>query len=82
MRAGKSVKHAAHALGNSAGGLPQWGRQNRIDRGEIRGQLTKEPAERLRAKRRMQELGREFETAKRAVQLLGEEGTRPKDFIL
>ena len=78
VRAGKPVKHVAQDLGISAGGLHQWVRQDRIDRGEIPGLSTVEHAELTRAKRRIRDLEQELEIVKRAAKLLGEEAPHPK----
>ncbi len=79
VRAGKPVKHVAQDLGISAGGLQQWVRQDRIDRGEIPGTSTTDHTELVRAKRRIRELEQELEIVKRAAKLLGEETPHPKE---
>ena len=75
VRAGKPVKHVTQDLAISAGGLQQWVRQDRIDRGEIPGTSTTDHTELVRAKRRI----RELEIVKRAAKLLGEETPHPKE---
>lgn len=62
-----------------AGGLQQWVRQDRIDRGEIPGTSTTDHTELVRAKRRIRELEQELEIVKRAAKLLGEETPHPKE---
>ena len=48
VRAGRPISRVAVELGVSEGGLHNWVRQDRIDRGELPGVITSESAE-LRA---------------------------------
>ena len=50
VRSGKPVTKTAYELGISTGCLHNWVRQDKIDRGELRGVTTTESAE-LRARR-------------------------------
>ena len=80
VRAGKPITRAAAELGISQGYLHNWVRQDRIDRGEIKGISTKESAELTRANRRIRELETEVEILKRASKFLGEDKPHPKGF--
>ncbi|MBS9376455.1 Insertion element IS6110 uncharacterized 12.0 kDa protein [Rhodococcus sp. B50] len=60
VRSGKQVNQTAYELGISAGCLHTWLKQDRIDRGEIPGNSTAEPAELRAARRRIRELGTEL----------------------
>lgn len=72
VRAGRRVADVAYDLGISAGGLSNWVRQDRIDRGELAGRSTMESAELRAAKKRSRELEEELAIVKAASKLLGE----------
>ena len=80
VRAGKPISRVAAELGISQGGLHNWVRQDRIDRGEIAGVSTKEHADLTRANKRIRELEMEVEILKRASKFLGEDMPHPKGF--
>ncbi len=64
----------------SAGGLSNWVRQDRIDRGELPGRSTAESAELRAARNRIRELEEELAIVKAASKLLGEDKPHPKGF--
>lgn len=78
VRSGRRVADVAYDLGISAGGLSNWFRQDRIDRGEIPGRSTTESAELRAARKRIRELEQELAIVKAASKLLGEEKPHPK----
>ncbi len=80
VRAGRRVADVAYDLGVSAGGLSNWVRQERIDRGELPGRSTTESAELRAAKKRIRELEEELAIVKAASRLLGEDKLHPKGF--
>ncbi len=80
VRAGKPISKVAVELGISPGGLHNWVRQDRVDRGEIEGVSTKENADLKRANKRIRELEMEVEILKRASKFLGEDKPHPKGF--
>jgi transposase len=67
-------------LGISEGGLHNWVRQDRIDRGELAGVTTSESAELRRARKRIRELELQVEILTRASAFLAEERPHPKGF--
>lgn len=80
VRAGRRVADVAYDLGISSGGLSNWVRQDRIDRGELPGRSTTESAELRAAKKRIRELEEELAIVKAASKLLGEDRPHPKGF--
>jgi transposase len=78
VKAGKPVTQVAGDLGMSAGGLQNWLRQDRIDRGEVSGVSSMESGELRRARKRIRELEREVEILRTASTLLGEDKPHPK----
>ena len=78
VRAGRPISRVAVELGISEGGLHNWVRQDRIDRGELSGITTAESAELSRVKRRIRELEVEVEILKKASTFLGENRPHPK----
>ncbi len=80
VRAGRRVADVAYDLGISCGGLSNWVRQDRIDRGELPGRSTTESAELRAAKKRIRELEEELAIVKAASKLLGEDRPHPKGF--
>ncbi|WP_363182052.1 transposase [uncultured Schumannella sp.] len=53
VRSGRRVAEVAYDLGLSAGGLSNWVRQDRIDRGGLAGRSTTERAEPRAARERI-----------------------------
>jgi transposase len=80
VRSGRRVADVAYDLGISAGGLSNWVRQDRIDRGEIAGRSTTESGELRAARKRVRELEEELAIVKAASKLLGEDKPHPKGF--
>lgn len=78
VRSGWSVTKTAHDLDVTTTTIYNWVKQDRIDRGEIAGVLTKESKELVRARRRIRELETEVEILRRAHELLGKDVLRPK----
>lgn len=79
VRAGRPISRVAVELGVSEGGLHNWVRQDRIDRGEIAGVTTSENAELQRARRRIRELELQVEIlTKASAGILGRGATAPK----
>jgi transposase len=78
VRADKPVSRVAADLGISEGGLHNWGRQDRIGRGERPGLRTPESTELAKARKRILQLETEVEILKRAAKLLGEGRPDPK----
>ena len=76
VRAGRPISRVAVELGISEGGLHNWVRQDRVDRGELSGVTTAESAELSRAKRRIREL--EVEILRKASAFLTEDRPHPK----
>ena len=60
VKAGRRVADVAYNLGISAGGLSNWVRQDRVDRGELRGRSTTESVELRAARERIRELEEEM----------------------
>jgi transposase len=79
VKAGKPVTQVARDLGISAGGLQNWIRQDRIDRGEVPGVSSTESRELRRARKRIRELEREVEILRAASRLLGEDKPHLKE---
>jgi transposase len=77
VRAGKPISRVAVELGISEGGLHNWVRQDRIDRGERPGLTTPESTELAKARKRIRQLETEVEILKRAAKLLGEDRPDP-----
>jgi transposase-like protein len=77
-RAGQSVTKTASDLGITSTCLYGLVRQDRIDRGEIRGTTTAESRELRKARRRIRELETEVETLRRANAMLDDGARRPK----
>jgi transposase-like protein len=80
VRAGQSVTVTAAGLGITDTCLYNWVKQDRIDRGEIRGVTTSESRELRKARRRIRELETEVEIRRRANATLGSETRPPKGF--
>lgn len=80
VQAGRPVADVAYDLGISRGGLQNWIRQDRIDRGELPGRSTTESAELGAARKRIRELEEELAIVKAASKLLGEDKLHPKGF--
>ena len=80
VRAGRPISRVAVELGISEGGLHNWVRQDRVDRGELSGITTAESAELSRAKRRIRELELEVEILRKASAFLTEDRPHPKGF--
>lgn len=78
VRAGKPISRVAAELGISQGGLHNWVRQDRIDRGVLAGISTSENADLRRANKRIRELELEVEILKRASKFLGEDKPHPR----
>ena len=78
VRAGRPISRVAAELGVSEGGLHNWVRQDRIDRGELPGVMTSESAELRHARKRIRELEMQVEILTKASALLAEERPRPK----
>jgi transposase-like protein len=78
VRAGRPISRVAVELGISEGGLHNWVRQDRIDRGEIAGVTTSESAELRRARQRIRELELQVEILTKASAFLAEERPHPK----
>ena len=80
VRAGRPISRVAVELGISEGGLHNWVRQDRIDRGELSGVTSAESAELSRAKRRIRELELEVEILRKASAFLTEDRPHPQGF--
>src|SRR5450759_1022977 len=80
VRGGRPISRVAVELGISEGGLHNWVRQDRIDRGDLSGVTSAESAELSRAKRRIRELELEGEILRRASAFLTEDRPHPKGF--
>ncbi|OYX57903.1 MAG: transposase [Micrococcales bacterium 32-70-13] len=78
--AGRRVADVAYDLGISAGGLSNWIRQDRIDRGEIDGRSTTENAELRASRKRIRDLEEEVAILRAASKLLGEDKPHHKGF--
>ena len=78
VRAGRPISRVAVELGISEGGLHNWVRQDRIDRGEIPGVRTGEGVELRRACSRIRELELQVEILTKASEFLAEERPHPK----
>jgi transposase len=70
VRAGRPISQVAAELGISEGGLHNWVRQDRVDRGEIAGITTSESAELQRARKRIRELEMQVEILTKASEFL------------
>ena len=80
VRAGRPISRVAVELGISEGGLHNWVRQDRIDRGEVTGVTTSESVELQRARKRIRELELQVEILTKASEFLAEERPHPKGF--
>jgi transposase len=80
VRAGRPISRVALELGVSEGGLHNWVRQDRIDRGELAGVTTSESAELRLARKRIRELEMQVEILTKASAFLAEERPHPKGF--
>ena len=80
VRAGRPISRVAVELGVSEGGLHNWVRQDRIDRGEMAGVATGESAELRQARKRIRELELRVEILTKASAFLAEERPHPKGF--
>jgi transposase len=80
VRAGRPISRVALELGVSEGGLHNWVRQDRIDRGELPGVTTSESAELRLARKRIRELEMQVEILTKASAFLAEERPHPKGF--
>lgn len=80
VRSGRRVADIAYDLGISAGGLSNWARQDRIDRGELAARSTAESAELRAARKRIRELEEELSIVRAASKLLGQDKPHPKEF--
>ncbi|MBC7631310.1 MAG: transposase [Flavobacterium sp.] len=78
VRSGKQINTTAYELGISAGCLHNWLKQDRIDRGEVSGSPTTEPAELRAAKKRIRELETKLAIIRQAAKFLGEDKPHPK----
>lgn len=76
---GRSVASVAHDLDVSDQTIYNWRRQHRIDRGEEPGRSTAENAELAAARKRIAELETELKVARRAVEVLKEDGSPKGD---
>lgn len=76
VESGRSVADVARDLEISEQTIYVWRRQDRIDRGLVPGLASAEKAELAAAKRRIAELETELAVARRAVELLKDEGDR------
>ena len=80
VRAGRPISRVAVELGISEGGLHNWVRHDRIDRGELAGVTTSESAELQRARKRIRELELQVEILTKASEFLAGERPHPKGF--
>jgi transposase-like protein len=80
VKSGRRVSDVAYDLEVSAGGLSNWVRQDRIDRGEIQGTSTTENTQLHAARKRIRELEEEVAILRTAAMLLGEDKPHPKGF--
>ena len=80
VRAGHPISRVAVELRVSEGGLHNWVRQDRIDRGELPGVTTSESAELRLARKRIRELEMQVEILTKASAFLAEERPHPKGF--
>jgi transposase-like protein len=78
VRSGWSVTKTAHDFDVTTTTIYNLVKQDRVDRGEIRGVSTMESKELVRARRRIRELETEVEILRRAHELLGKDVLRPK----
>ena len=78
VRSGQTVTKTADDLGITDSCLYGWVKQDRIDRGEIKGLSRAEARELRKAKRRIRELENEVEILRRANALLGSSAQLPK----
>jgi transposase len=78
VRSGKPVQQTAYELGISAGCLHNWLKQDRIDRGEIRGKTTIESVELRAGRTRIRELETELAVVRQAGKFLGPERPHPQ----
>lgn len=78
VEAGQSVAKTAADLGITDSALYHWIKQDKIDRGLIPGRTTLESKELRRARKWIRELEAEVEILRRANELLGSDGQRPK----
>lgn len=80
VRAGRPISRVATELGISEGGLHNWVRQDRVDRGEITGVTTSESVELRQARKRIRELEMQVTILTKASEFLAEERPHPKGF--
>jgi len=80
VRSGQTVTKTADDLGITDSCLYAWVKQDRIDRGEIKGLSRAEARELRKARRRIRELENEVEILRRASVLLGSSAQFPKGF--
>ena len=78
VRLGQAVTKTAEDLGITDSCLYGWGKQDRIDRGEIQGLSRAEARELRKAKRRIREPENEVEILRRANALLASSAQHPK----
>ena len=80
VRVGRRVADVAYDFNIGAGGLINWIRQDRVDRGEIEGRSTTESAELRASRKRIRELEEEVAILRAASKLLREDKPHPKGF--
>lgn len=80
MRSGQTLTKTAEDLGITDSCLYGWVKQDRIDRGEIKGLSRSEAHELRKAKRRVRELEKGIEILRQANSLLGSSARLPKGF--
>ena len=78
VRDGRAVKVVATELGVSEATVFRWVLQDRVDRGERVGMSSREKLELADAHRRIRELETELAVVKKAAEVFGIEGIRPK----
>lgn len=78
VRSGKPVTQTAYELGISTGCLHNWVRQDKIDRGELRGVTTNESAELRAARKKIRELETELAIVRQAAKFLDQDKPHPK----
>lgn len=79
VRSGQTVTKTAQDLGITDSCLYGWVKQDRIERGEIKGLSRAETRELRKAKHRIRELENEVEILRRANALLGSSAQLPKE---
>jgi len=78
VRSGKPVTQTAYELAISTGCLHNWVRQDKIDRGELRGVTTTESAELRAARKKIRELETELAIVRQAAKFLDQDKPHPK----